>query len=257
MSPGLDELLTAMSGTLIAPRRHAQPVTQWVESPEGGRERGPIGVLRAWVEVMVRPRRFFASGIAAGDQAPGLVFGVAVTLLHVVTRFALDPASVPQVGASPAVSALFALLAVAIFIAPLGLHLAAALLTVALILLVEERAGVSKTVQTVAYAAAPCALAGIPFEPTRLVVVAARVGLELGAVPFEMLRIAATGYGAVLLVVGLVVVHRISPARAAAAAAIPAAFVFGYGFGGFDAVVSLTGVTFNDLLALVASALQV
>jgi len=245
----------ARSGTLIAPRRHPPAVTQWVESPEGGRERGPAGVLRAWVEVMVRPRRFFATGIAAGDQAPGLVFGVAVTLLHVLTRFALDPASVPQIGASPAASALFALLAVTVFIAPLGLHLAAAVQTVALVLLVKERAGVSKTVQTVAYAAAPCALAGVPFEPTRLVDAAGRVGLELGAVPFEVLRIAATGYGAVLLVVGLVVVHRISPARAAAAAAVPAALVFGYGFGGFDAVVSLTGVTVGDLLSLAGSAL--
>ena len=240
----------ARSGTLIARRRHPTAVTQWVESPEGGRDRGPAGVLRAWVAVMVRPRRFFATGIAAGDQAPGLVFGVSVTLLHVLTRFALDPAAVPQIGASPAASALFALLAVTVFIAPLGLHLAAAVQTVALILLVEERAGVSKTVQTVAYAAAPLALAGVPFEPTRLVDAAAGVGVALGGVPFELLRIAAAGYATALLVVGLAVVHRVSIARAAAAAAVPAAFVFGYGFGGFAAVVSLTGVTVGDLLSL-------
>jgi hypothetical protein len=199
---------------------------------------------------MVRPRRFFANGIAPGDQAPGLVFGVAVVLVHVLTRFALDPSSVPEIAGSPGLSLAFAVLAVAVFIAPLGLHLAAAVQTVALILLVEERAGVSKTVQTVAYAAAPCALAGVPFEPTRLVALAGTVGLEIAGLPFELLRIVATAYGALLLVVGLVVVHRISAGRAVLAAAVPAALVFGYGFDGFGAVVSLTGLTLGELVAL-------
>jgi len=71
---------------------------------------------------------------------------------------------------------------------------------------------VSQTVQVLAYAAAPAALAGVPAAP---------------------LRLAAAAYGSGLLVVGLATVHRTSIGRAALAAALHAALVFGYGFGGF------------------------
>lgn len=193
-------------------------MTTWVENPRGGRDRGPRGLVRAWVEVLVRPRRFFRVGVAPGDQAPGLVFGVAVVFLYVVGLFASTPSAIPSFGTGRAASALLSLLAVCLFVAPATLHLIAALQTVVLIPLVSDRAGVSETVQVVAYAAAPCALAGAPIPGLRAV---------------------CSAYGAALLVLGVAEVHGTSPVRAALAAALPAALVFGYGFGGFGGVVAL------------------
>jgi hypothetical protein len=200
----------------MAGPRVSAGVTQWVESPEGGRARGPSGLVRAWAEVLVRPRRFFRNGIAPGDQAPGLAFGVAVALCHAVVRIGVAPGAVPTIGGRPLTSLLVALLAVVLVIAPLALHLAAALQTVVLIALsaagvAGERAGVSETVQVVAYAAAPCALSGAPIP---VVVFPAAV------------------YGFLLLAVGIRTVHDLSLPRALLAAALPGAAVFGYGFRG-------------------------
>ena len=192
-------------------------MTTWVENPREGRPRGPVGLLRAWVTVLVRPRTFFRTGVAPGDQAPGLVFGVVVALAFVGGLFAGDPSTIPSVGAGPVASVVLWLLAVALFVAPATLHLTAALLTLTLRATVRDRAGVSETVQVVAYAAAPCALAGAP-------------------VPW--LRVLCGLYGAVLLVVGVREVHRTTFARAAVAAALPAALVFGYGFRAFGAAVA-------------------
>jgi len=189
-------------------------VTQWIEETEGGRERGPAGLVRAWVAVVTRPRRFFRNGIAPGDQAPGLVFAVVVSLAYVTAWFAVAPEARPVLAGQPALSIGFALLATGLLLAPLTLHLAAALATLSLMAVVEDRAGVSRTVQVVAYAAAPCALAGPPVPA---------------------LRLSAAAYGTALLVVGLATVHRTSLPRAALAAVPPGALVFGYGFGGFAA----------------------
>jgi hypothetical protein len=87
-------------------------------------------------------------------------------------------------------------------------------------LVVRDRAGVSETVQLLAYAAAPCVLAGFPFPALRAVCAA---------------------YGTVLLVVGISEVHRTSLPRAAVAAVVPAAIVFGGGFGGTAAVITVLG----------------
>ena len=190
-------------------------MTQWVQNPSGGRDRGPAGLARAWVEVLVRPRRFFERGVAPGDQAPGLVFVIAVVLVEEATRFALVPGAAPTFGGQPALSAAFGLALAALFVAPAALHLTAAVQTVLLIAVVPERAGISETVQTLAYATAPCALAGIP-SPT--------------------LRALCATYGAVLFVVGLRTVHGTSTVRALVAGAIPAALVFGYAFRGFAAL---------------------
>lgn len=166
----------------------------------------------------MRPRRFFGAAVAPGDQAPGLVFGVFVALCHAAGLFAFSPAAVPSVASSRALSAAVALLAVGLLLAPAALHLVAAVTTLALLPTVDERAGVSETVQLVAYAAAPCALSGPPV-PT--------------------LRLGCAAYGAVLLFVGVAVVHRTSPGRALVAGALPAALLFGYGFGGFEAAAAL------------------
>ena len=107
-------------------------------------------------------------------------------------------------------------------IAPLALHFAAALCTLGLALLVSERGGISETVQVIAYATAPCLLAGPPIPA---------------------LRVVCAVYGAVLLVVGISEIHDTGLPRAALAAAVPAAFVFGYAFRGFAAAGTLLGLS--------------
>lgn len=203
-------------------------MTTWVENPQGGRDRGPRGLARAWVEVLVRPRRFFRVGVAPGDQAPGLAFGVVVALAYTSVWLASAPARIPELGAGPVGSGLLTLVAVALLIAPAVLHLVAALQTVTL-LIVEvtarlaglsgsDRGGVSETVQVIAYATAPCVLA---------------------AVPNPVVGTLATLYGAALLVVGIAEVHDMSYPRAAIAAAGPATLVFGYAFAGVPALVAV------------------
>ncbi|PSQ39591.1 hypothetical protein BRD13_02695, partial [Halobacteriales archaeon SW_5_70_135] len=64
-------------------------MTQWVEEPSGGRDRGPVALVRAWAEVLARPFRFFETGVAPDDQAPGLVFAAAVVLVEELVRLAV------------------------------------------------------------------------------------------------------------------------------------------------------------------------
>lgn len=189
-------------------------MTTWVENPEGGRERGPRGLLRAWLEVLVRPRQFFRNGVAPGDQAPGLIFAVVVGVAYTVGLFAFTPDRIPALAGGQTVSVAIALAAVALVVAPAALHLTAALQTVLLMVAVRDRAGVSETVQVIAYATAPCVFAGLPSSPLRL----------LCAV-----------YGAALLVIGLREVHGTTTARALVAGAIPATLLFGSALGGLDA----------------------
>lgn len=196
-----------------APSQHL-PVTTWVETTRGGRDRGVRALVRAWVEVLVRPRRFFRNGVAPGDQVPGLTFAVLVGLCYVFGRGVAEPGWLPSVGAGPVLSTVLLVLLVGLVVAPGVLHLTAALQTLLLIPVVPDRAGVSETVQTVAYASAPCVFAGVAYPPARFVCAA---------------------YGAVLLVLGLATVHRTSIPRALVAGVAPAALLFGYGFGGFAA----------------------
>ncbi|GGJ03768.1 hypothetical protein GCM10008995_11970 [Halobellus salinus] len=193
-------------------------MTTWVENPTGGRDRGPRGLTRAWIEVLVRPRQFFRNGVAPGDQAPGLVFAVAVAVAYTVGLFAFVPSRIPEWALGPGVSAGVALALVTVVVAPATLHLTAALQTVVLILTVRDRAGVSETVQVIAYAAAPCVIAGVP-------VPAVRAGCAL--------------YAGALLVVGLREVHGTTTARATVAGVIPATLLFGTAFGGVDAGLAL------------------
>jgi len=193
-------------------------MTQWVENPAGGRDRGPAALARAWVEVVSSPRRFFERGIAPGDQAPGLVFAMTVVLAEEATRFALVSGAAPSFGGRPALSALFGLALATLFVTPAVLHLTGALQTVLLMAFVRDRAGTSETVQVIAYATAPCIFAGVP-SPT--------------------VRAACAIYGAGLFFVGLRTVHDTSLPRALVAGAIPAALVFGYAFRGFAAIAEL------------------
>lgn len=188
-------------------------MTQWVEEPTGGRDRGPTALARAWFEVVTRPFRFFRVGIAPNDQAPGLVFAATVVFLGELVRIATLPTAYPS---DPLLAAV-ALGTVVVILTPALLHLAAAATTVALVPLAPERAGVSETVQVVAYATAPCLLAGVPVLQVRALAVV---------------------YGAVLVVVGLSVVHRVSLTRAAVAGAVPVAALV-YGFRGVASIGTL------------------
>jgi hypothetical protein len=206
-------------------------VTQWVENPTGGRDRGPAALVRAWVEILSRPRRFFRTGVAPGDQAPGLVFAATVVLFEEVSRYAVvklaqrgllstGPFDYPAIGGfSPGVAVL-ALFAILVFVTPATVHLTAALQTLLLLPLgllpvASDRGGVSETVQVMCYAMAPCLLAGLPSAEVRVLV---------------------TAWGAGLYLVGTAVVHNLRLPVAAIIGAVPAAIIFGYGFRGFQAL---------------------
>lgn len=200
------------------------PVTQWVDEPTGGRRRGPRGIGRAWLEVQLRPRRFFSHGVAPGDQAAALTFAIAVTVAAVGGRLLIAPASlsgyapVAAATGSAVLTATVVLGVGAVLLAPTVLHLGAALATLSLLPLVEDRAGVSETVQVTAYAAAPGVFVAVPRPAVQAV---------------------AFAYACVLYAVGLAVVHETTWLRAALAAALPALFVFGFAFGGVAAVETL------------------
>lgn len=202
-------------------------MTQWVAERAGGRDRGPRGLARAWLEVLLRPRRFFANGVAPGDQGPGLTFVVAVSAVNVGGRLLFAPGSLPGyervvVATGSVYLSAVVLVGVACFlVAPLVLHLAAALATLSLLPVADDRAGVGETVQVVAYASAPAVL---------------------GAVPIAEVQLLAALWGSALLVVGVAVVHGISVARALLVAVVPAAFVFGVALGGFEALEAVAGV---------------
>jgi len=195
-------------------------MTQWVTDPTGGRDRGPRALVRAWIEVLVRPRRFFRTGIGTGDQAPALTFLMTVVAVEEASRFLLVGNAVPTVAGGERASMVVALAVVVLIVAPASLHLISALQTVLLMAAVPERGGVSETVQVLAYATAPCVFAGAPIPA---------------------LRVACAVYGTVLYVVGLGRVHGLSLPRAVALGAIPAAVAFGYGFRGFDALLRIVG----------------
>lgn len=199
-------------------------MTTWVTDPTGGRDRGPRALVRAGIEVLVHPTRFFRTGVAPGDQAPGLVFAIAVTAIAAGTHLATRPAYATGVGDSELGSLVLVFLLYVVLVGPVVLHLVAALQTVALVALVPDRGGVSETVQILSYASAPCVLAGLPVPGVRVLVVL---------------------WGAVLLVVGTMIVHDAHPVRAVAVSVIPGLLVFGYGFGGVPAAVEVAGTLFS------------
>ncbi|TKX59364.1 hypothetical protein EXE44_02680 [Halorubrum sp. SS7] len=197
----------------------------------GGRPRGLRGIARTWGEVLVRPRRAFANGITPGDQAPALTFAVAVAAAFTLGWIASDPAAMPAVvPSSPLLSQAVVFLVVVALAAPVGLHLTAAAATVAVVVAsveiadghfaLRDRGGVSETVQAVAYASSPMALAG-PAIPE--------------------LRVACGAYAAVLLFVGFREVHGLGPLRTAVAAVPPAALGYGVGYRAVAAARTLLG----------------
>jgi hypothetical protein len=207
-------------------------VTQWVTELRRGRDRGPVALVRAWLEVLVRPRRFFDNGLSPGDQAPGLVFAVTVVLIEegsrasvvaLADRGLLDtgPFAYPEFAGLSPLFAVVLVVVVVVLVAPAILHLVAATQTLLLVPAAPDRGGVSETVQVIAYATAPCVLAGLPLPG---------------------LRVACGLWGGGLYVLGTSRVHRISLPRAIVLGAVPAVLVFGYGFRAIHAARILLGL---------------
>lgn len=191
-------------------------MTTWVE-PRDGRRRGPLGLAQAWVQVLRHPARFFEEAVSPGDQGPGLAFAIAVVLIEESSRLLLVPAARPMLDGSALVGSVIFVAIAALLITPLALHAFAALETLVL-LAAPSRGGVSETVQVLAYASAPCILAGIPSPELRIV-----VGL----------------WAAGLLAVGFHVVHDLRYPAAVVFATPAAILAIGYGFRWFGAVVEL------------------
>jgi hypothetical protein len=196
-------------------------MTTWVE-PEGGRERGPVGLAKSFTQVLANPKTFFDEAVSPGDQAPGLVFGMAVVLVEESTRLALNPDAALEFPTATWLAAALTVSLAVLLVTPAAIHALSAVETLALAVVAPERGGVSETVQVLAYAAAPCAF----------------VGVSVPAVT------AVCGFWAfALLVLGTSVVHDVSLPRAFAAAVVPGALAFGSGFGWFAATAELTGLT--------------
>lgn len=208
-------------------------MTQWVGDSGVGRPRGPRALVRAWGEIVGRPATFFRSNVAPGDQGPGLTFLAAVVLLEESIRIALVPGSYPIFGGRPVLSAVVWLLVAVVLVAPLGIHLVAAVQTLVLAMLVPDRGGISETVQVLCYASAPCVLAGVPSPWVRSAVLVYALGLYL---------------------LGTAIVHGIGPVRSTVAGLFPAAIVFGFGFRGFEAAwtVALEIAAWADTVVTVA-----
>ncbi|WP_280536549.1 YIP1 family protein [Halopenitus sp. POP-27] len=206
-------------------------MTTWIENPTGGRARGPRGLVRAWAEVLLRPGRFFRNGVSPGDQAPGLTFAMAVAVAFTAGWFLVDPTAIPGIVGSAAASAAVTLVLVGVLAAPVGLHLTAVAGVIAAIVAslrrtatgsigTADRGGVSETVQVVAYASAPFALAGPPLPA---------------------LRVACTIYATGLLVIGFRRIHGLSWPRTVIASLPPAVIGFGFGYRSLFAFRALAG----------------
>ncbi|MFB6071573.1 MAG: YIP1 family protein [Halobacterium sp.] len=192
-------------------------MTTWVE-PEGGRERGLWGLAKSFTQVLVNPGGFFREAVSPGDQAPGLAFGMTVVLLEESTRLALHPAAALDFPTADWLAALLTVALAVLLVTPAAIHALSAVQTLALVAVAPDRGGVSETVQVIAYAAAPCVLAGVGVPAVTAI---------------------ATLWSFALLVYGTSVVHEISLPRAFAAAVVPGALAFGSGFGGIAAAEAL------------------
>ncbi|NIC00449.1 YIP1 family protein [Halobacterium sp. R2-5] len=192
-------------------------MTTWVE-PEGGRERGPVGLAKSFTQVLVNPAAFFEEAVSPGDQAPGLVFAMAVVLVVQGTRLLLDPSRALAFPAPTWLAAALTLALAVLLVAPAALHALSAVETLALAAVAPDRGGVSETVQVLAYASAPCAFVGVSMPAVTFV-----CGLWAFA----------------LLVLGTRIVHDTSLPRALAAALVPGVLAYGSGFGWFAATAAV------------------
>lgn len=184
----------------------------------GGASTGPASLARTWLRVLRRPRSFFRRTVVPGNQGRGLVFGMAVVAVEEATRLVLVGGAAPVVGGQRVLSGVLWLAVATLLVAPVALHLLAAIQTAVLMPTVADRGAASETVQVLGYATAPSVFAGLPVPEV---------------------RVAVAAWGAVLLALGIAQVHDVRFEPAVAVSALPSALLFGYGFRGFDALATL------------------
>lgn len=186
--------------------------------PDDGTPAAPASPVRALATLLLRPRRFFRTAVEPGEQGSALLSAMAVVAVEEATRMALVPGAVPGMADAGLLAVAFWLGVAVLVVTPVALHLLAALQTLVLVPFVRDRGGVAETVQVLAYATAPCAVAGVPVPE---------------------LRVLATAWGAAILVVGVSEVHGPGLEPAFVLSAPASALVFGYGFRGFAALATL------------------
>ena len=198
--------------------RGSDGVTGWIERSGNGDLPSPEGLARAWVGLITRPRQFFREDVEPDRHLPALAFAMLVVAISETLRLALVPDAHPVFGGLAVPSALLWLVAVVLVVTPIVLALVTAVQTLLVKAFVDDPGDPTETAQIVAYATAPCVLAGVPIpEVTALVVI----------------------WGTVLLAIGVSEVHGPWFEPALALSAIPSAIVFGFGFRGIGAVETL------------------
>jgi hypothetical protein len=143
---------------------------------------------------------------------------MAVVFVEEGVRLAVVPGATPMIAGSRLSSGILTLMLAVLLVTPAALHLVSGLQTILLIPITAERGGVSETVQVLAYATAPCVLAGAPIPA---------------------LRVVCTLYGTSLYLLGLTIVHDLDPWQTAVAGILPAGIVFGLAFRGFPALMAV------------------
>lgn len=169
-----------------------------------------VETVRVWILTLIVPWRVFPNRIRRGEQLRAILFTILVAGAWVAVRVAVDFGSFPVLGNAPELSVLIWALLLAVVVAPIGVHVAAAIATLVLVAVATDRAGVSETVQTVAFAMAPAPAI---------------------AVGVAEVQVVAALYGSVLLVYGLWAVHEITLERAVLAGLLPVYLLFVVGFG--------------------------
>ena len=157
---------------------------------------------------MIHPKWFFEKKIKGGKQSDGLIFAMVVVMIEEGSRLILVDSEYFLISLGIAV----------LIVAPVLLHIVAAIQTLLLRIGAKNRKGIGTTVQVIGYSIAPCIFAGF-------------------AIP--SLSFLCAVYGSILLIIGLKEVHGVSLERAFLISIIPAIIVFGYLFGGILALNSL------------------
>lgn len=173
---------------------------------------------RVWGTAMIAPWHCFDRYTVEGDQTRAIGFSVVVVAIWLSLGTFSGTVSYPVIGEMPSVSFVLWFAVLALLVIPIGLHVLAFISTLVILATVRERATVSETVQTIAFAMSPAVFLSVPV-------------VEVQAV--------AAVHGSVLVVYGLRIVHATSFWRALLAGVLPAYLLFGLGFGAQEAVIEL------------------
>lgn len=199
-------------------RRHADSWLDAVASVVTAIVLGAETFVTLWLRVVTRPDQAFNEEIVPREQIRAIGFAAGTVLIWLAIHTIATTTGVSLLDTDSVLIWLIVAGLIIAVVTPIGVHLAAAIATVVLIVVARDRADISETVQVVALSMAP----GI-----------------LIAVPSVEVQAAAVLYGSILLIYGLRVVHRVPVERAVLAAIVPAYLLFWVGFGGDAAIIEL------------------